>query len=336
MFINLIAKPYTTTLPPIMKRTFCFTFFIVFFANSVFSQTEKIKELVEKTSELNLDMWDLTTYAEENIKDKEQLARFFYYWIGSNIEYDKGTYQKIVDGTIDNEIFWKSQEESVVYNTRKGVCAGYAKLYQWFLDWMDIETVVISGHIRDERNHYVELASDDVHRHAWNAIKINNKWMLVDTTWGTSNEESQSEFYFDIKPEHSIITHYPENSEWQLLKKPLSLEEFNNSKFIKPIWFFSGFSDIPKLKSDKDYYYFVFKNNPNKDWTVGLQFSIDNINFKPIPFIKPIVQDGYTYFRFKKSLIPKTAFFKVKIAEFKNTENSYSSKEYKDVINFKI
>ena len=304
--------------------------------NFGFSQNEDIKSLVEKTSELNLDMWDLTTYAEKNIKDKEKLARFFYYWIGTNIKYDRETYQENINGTIDNKKFWENQEESVVYNTRKGVCAGYAKLYQWFLDWVDIETVVISGHIRGERNHYVELKSDDIHRHAWNAIKLNNKWLLVDTTWGTSNEESQSEFYFDIKPEFSIISHYPENSEWQLLKKPLSLEEFNNSKFVKPIWFFVGFSDIPRLKSDKNYYYFVFKNNPNSEWSVGLKFSSDNINFKLISNMEPIIQDGYTYYRFSKAQIPKKAFFKVKIAQFQTTEGGYSKSEYNDVINFKI
>src|SRR5690606_17831894 len=114
--------------------------------------------------------------------------------------------------------------------------------------------VIISGYIRDERNHYVEFTKDDGFRHGWNAIKLNEKWILVDTTWGTSSDSTTSEFYFDMKPEWAIITHFPEDSNWQLLKKPLTLEEFNNSKFISPIWFFVGYSDIPKLMSDKDYY----------------------------------------------------------------------------------
>jgi hypothetical protein len=42
----------------------------LFLANSVISQTESIKSLIEKTNELNLDMEDLTTFAEENLKDK--------------------------------------------------------------------------------------------------------------------------------------------------------------------------------------------------------------------------------------------------------------------------
>ena len=60
-----------------MKKAICITFMILSFINISFSQNVDIKSLVKKTNELNLDMWDLTTYAEKHIKDKEQLARFF-------------------------------------------------------------------------------------------------------------------------------------------------------------------------------------------------------------------------------------------------------------------
>jgi hypothetical protein len=319
-----------------MKRTICITFFIFFFVNSVISQNESIKSLVEKTNELNLDMLYLTDYVKEHIKDKEQLARFFYYWIGNNIEYDQETYQRVINGTITNEEFTNIQDEYYVYENRKGVCAGYANLFKWFMDEINIEAVVISGHIRDERNHYVELNSDDNFRHAWNAIKLNDQWILIDTTWGTSEEKETSEFYFNIKPELSIITHYPENNKWQLLKEPLSLKEFNESKFIKPIWFIVGFTDVPKLMADKEYYYFTFQDIPDNKWTVGLQLSTDNINFSGISDIKVIEQDNLIYFRFGKSQVLETAFFKVKIAKFENLENGFTKVEYDDVINFKI
>ena len=308
---------------------------MLFLANSVVCQTESIKKLVEKTNELNLDMWDLTTYAEENIKDKEQLALFFYHWIGSNIKYDNDTFSQVISGTISNEDFWKSQEESVVYNNRKGVCAGYSKLYQWFLDWVDIEAVVISGHIRDYSNHYVELENDDDFRHAWNAIKLNGKWILVDTTWGNSNDSNQSEYYFDINPEWLIITHYPEKSDWQLLQKPITLEEFNNSKYVKPVWFHLGFDEVPKLMADEEYYYFVYKE-PDNDWSVNLQYSSDNINFDFIRDIKPIKQDGMVYYRFDKKQIEEQAFFKVGLTLLIQKDNQYSTIKHTDVINFKI
>ena len=305
---------------------------LVLFTNYISSQNEEIKLLVDKTEKLNLDMWELSEFAEKNLKTENELARFFYYWIGKNIEYDSEFLRKMkVEKNIHKE-YLKKQDEYRVYEDRKGVCAGYANLFSWFMQEADIQVENISGHIRDESNHYVELNSDDDFRHAWNAIKLNGKWILIDTTWGTSNEEAKSEFYFDIKPEHSIITHYPEKSEWQLLENPLTLEKFNNSKFIQPTWFFVGFSGIPKLMSDKDYYYFVFKSNPSPEWNVGLKFSSDNLNFNPIENITTINQDGNTYLKFSKEQMPELIYFKVNLLK---TENNYWMR-YDDVINFKI
>jgi transglutaminase/protease-like cytokinesis protein 3 len=308
------------------------------FASPTYSQSDSIKSLVEKSNSMNLDMWELTDFAKQHITDKNQLPRFFYYWIGSNIKYDEETFQNILQGSITNYEFGNRQSEYYVYENRKGVCAGYANLFKWFMDEIDVEVVIIPGYIRDERNHYVELLSDDNFRHAWNAIKLRGKWILVDTTWGTSNDSSQSEFYFDIKPEWAIISHYPEDNKWQLLKEPLTLEQFNNSKFVKPIWFFAGFLDIPKLMEDEEYYYFVFKENPNSKWSVSLLYSSDNINFEPISGIDVIIQDGYINYRFNKTLISDRAFFKVNISEMKQDKNQYSTTwtAYEDVINFKI
>lgn len=307
------------------KQIFIIVFLIL--THFVYPQDVSIKSLVEKTNGLNLDMWDLTTFAEKNIKGKEELAKFYYYWIGSNIKYDRELLNK--KKTITNKEFWKTQDEEVVYNSRKGVCAGYAKLYSWFLEWSDIETIVISGHIRDERNHYVDIDANDF-RHAWNAIKLNEKWILVDTTWGTSNNYKISDFYFDIKPEFSIISHFPEDEKWQLLEKPLSLDEFNNSKFINTIWFFKGFSNIPKMKSDKENYYFVYKTN-TENWNVNLLYSSDNLNFKPIN-VKKIDKEVNTYLKFSKKQLPKHLYFKVNIYKLENN----SMETFDDVINFKI
>lgn len=318
-----------------MKKNIYITFFCLFLVSTTFSQDESIKKLLDKSNEMNLDMWDLSDFANEHIKDKNKLVRFFYYWISSNIEYDYHTYQKIIDGTITNEEFTKSQDNYEVYETRKGVCAGYANLFKWFMNDIDVESVIVTGHIRDEKNHYVEPLKDDNFRHAWNAVKLNGKWILVDSTWGTSDEAETSEFYFDMKPEWAIMTHFPEDSKWQLLEEPLTLEEFNNSKFVKPIWFFVGFSDIPKLMADEDFYYFVF-NQSNTGWSVNLQYSTDNIQFEHIIGIEPITQDGKIYYRFDKNKIPEKAFFKVNISKLELDGSQYLNYVHKDVINFKI
>jgi len=307
-----------------MKRYILLLISLLFF-NSVFSQNEKINELISDTDEMNLNIWDFVDYAKNKITDKTELAKFFYHWVGTHIEYDDEVYQNILNNTIDHKQFQLSQDEYEVYDNRKAVCAGYANLYKWFMDEINVEAVVISGHIRDERNHYVDL-SDDSFAHAWNAIKLNDKWVLVDATWGTSDDISMSEYYFDLKPELAIITHYPSEQKWQLLEKPLSLKEFNESKFIKPIWFFSGFSDIPVLKADENYYYLIYKSNPDKNFSVELMYSSDNINFSPIQNQIEIEQDDHMFLRFPKTGIPQKAYFKLNMIFTKmygNTQNTF-------------
>lgn len=316
-----------------MKKLLYRIFLVFMLTNFGFGQNNSIESLIKQTNELELDMWELTEFAQKHIKDKEKLSKFFYYWMGCNIKYDYEYLAKMDENFDDYD---EKQDEFRIYVDRKGVCGGYANLFRWFMREVGIEVEYIIGHIRDERNHYVELQSDDDFLHAWNAIKLNGKWVLVDTTWGASNNIEEADFYFNIKPEWAIITHYPEDSKWQLLKEPLTLEKFNNSKFIKPVWFIKGFSEIPKLMADENFYYFVFKKNPNKDWLVGLQYSTDNINFNPIPKIESIAQKGYVYYKFDKSIIPKTTYFKVKIGQVKIIENQLFKNEIEDVINFKI
>lgn len=293
--------------------------------NFCFSQTDHIKSLVEETNGLDLDIWELVDYAKTNLNSDEELSRFFYYWIGGNIRYDHELLAQVEQGTVTNETFFESQDYYQVYQNRKAVCAGYAGLYEWFMFELDIEVAVISGHIRDERNHYLELEADAAFRHAWNAVKLNGNWILLDSTWGTSGEQEVSDYYFDIKPEWSIITHYPEEPKWQLLQNPLTLEEFNRSKFIKPYWFQIGFSDIPVLKEDDTYYYLVYKSNPDKKWSVQLLLSTDNYNYDFINQTKEIVQDGFTYVRFEKTGIPRNAYYKMDLIYMDvENENSYS------------
>lgn len=313
-----------------MKKTILILFNFIFFVNLSFSQSEYIKSLVEDTNKKELDISGLTEFAKNKLKDKKELASFFYYWIGSNIKYDNLFLEDM--SSMNDKDFFESQESENVYKNKKGICSGYANLFETFMNNVGIESQIITGHIRDRRNHYVEINSDDDFSHAWNAIKINNKWMLLDTTWGTSSDSLKSDFYFDIKPEWAIISHYPEKKEWQLLKKPLTLQEFNKSKFVNAFWFFVGFTDIPKLMSDKDYYYFVFTKNSNPEWSPYLLYSSDNIEFKNIRDLQSINQDGKTYYKFKKSLTTEKSFFKVNLSHLKNNQMT----TYKDIINFKI
>jgi hypothetical protein len=75
--------------------------------------------------------------------------------------------------------------------------------------------------------------------HAWNAIKIDGRWRLVDVTWGAGGvkrvasgpghpfgtfERRFDPFYFSTPPERMIYDHWPSDPRWQLLDPPMSEE----------------------------------------------------------------------------------------------------------------
>jgi len=308
---------------------------IVFLFSSIysFSQTNSIRDLAKEISTKNLKMSELVSFTNEKYTDSIDKAKFIYYWIGLNIKYDYVLLEKMSSSlNIKNEYLY-NRYPTQVFIKKMAVCYGYSKLFEWFMTKFGIESKIITGFIRDERNHYVELNLDSKFGHAWNAIKLNGKWRLVDTTWGTSLNADIADFYFDMNPQRAIITHYPEDKKWQLLEKPLSLKEFNESKFVNPIWYKVGYVDIPSLKQDSNYYYLVHQKNKDKKWKTKILYSVDNKTFHPLKSDR-ILQKDLIIHRFYKSIIPKKTFFKINIHISLSELDSYLI--YSDVINFKM
>jgi len=203
-------------------------------------------------------------------------------WIAENIEYDIESYFKISQ---------KRSYVSDILKARKAVCSGYSRLFEKLLTQSEIEVVTISGYGKGYRYSQGNKFSGTIPNHAWNAVKIENKWYLVDVTWAAGginkNKRYVKEFdetYFLTPPEHFIFNHFPEEQKWQLLDKPISLEEFENQIYLRPSFFaigfpveqvrfclknkyFRGFPDIYKHKRNTIYIHnapiekFLNKNN---------------------------------------------------------------------------
>ena len=61
-----------------------------------------------------------------------------------------------------------------LYN-KKVVCEGYARTFKYILDGLGIENVLVSGTGTN--------SSGVTESHAWNYVKIDEKWYGVDVTW---------------------------------------------------------------------------------------------------------------------------------------------------------
>ncbi|MFM7078552.1 MAG: transglutaminase domain-containing protein [Bacteroidota bacterium] len=149
-------------------------------------------------------------------------ARAFFTWIAHNINYDVEEY-KMPSPDPDK------QNAEIVFRNKKGVCQGYANLFETFCRMSSLPCVVVAGHVR-------ELGRYSPASHAWNAIRIGNDWKLVDATWGAGvlNENGKYEAAFDDKyflssGENFIEEHYPFDPVWQLLTNPVNITDYRKT-----------------------------------------------------------------------------------------------------------
>lgn len=85
-------------------------------------------------------------------------------------------------------------------------------------------------------------------QHNWNAVYINGTWGLVDADWAAREIIKKlwklryrlDEHFFLPDPHHFICDHFPDEDQWQLLERPIALEEFENMPHILPDFFKYG------------------------------------------------------------------------------------------------
>lgn len=124
------------------------------------------------------------------------------------------------------------QDAKTVFAQKKGVCAGYAKLFIEMTKAVGLKSSYVVGAIRDKN------ASVTGSEHAWNAVQIEGRWFLVDVTWDSPNKLSQKKLsqkapkrglsadYLLTPPEVFGLDHFPDEKRWQLLDTPISRGEF--------------------------------------------------------------------------------------------------------------
>jgi hypothetical protein len=172
--------------------------------------------------------------------DREK-ARAIYTWVASNIRYDlkkfkshKGAEHFRAKNKQELEKKMQEAREHEIVSTlrnKKGVCEDYSMLVEKMCDAVGLECEVVSGNDRSLRGHSA--------KHAWNAIKFDSTWHLVDATWGAGYVDDDEGFvklftpaYFNTDPAMFILNHLPKESKWQLLNKPVTPEAFSQQPII--------------------------------------------------------------------------------------------------------
>lgn len=129
-------------------------------------------------------------------------------WMAQNIYYDWDAYRL---GTYGGKGAYEAMKD------KKAVCQGYAELTQVLLKAVGIPTRLMSGYALGDGAEGKSWKDVDYSEsnHAWNEAFVDNRWVTLDTTWGSSNKYEGGKFtkgeinsnYFDPSLEKFSETH---------------------------------------------------------------------------------------------------------------------------------
>ncbi len=205
-------------------------FICLFLSTFLFAQTVSKYAAVDKRAlqiplSLTSNTDDLAKYFISNFSSDSQRARAIFVWVASNLEYD-------IENMYEIDVSAKPADKiQKTLKTRKGVCINYALLFEEISKKANLNAVVIEGYTR-------QAGTTELIPHAWNAVFVDNEWLLLDATWASGHVNKGKYFknfndsFYDVNPITLIKSHMPYDYMWQMLANPISSKDFFNRKYV--------------------------------------------------------------------------------------------------------
>ena len=218
-------------------------FLLLFFTTSIaFAQDFGRIDNIVKSYPKYTSPQRLANKIARDFKDDESKVRAAFRWLTHNIRYDLEEYfrpRKIIEFRYSNEQERLDKLQAIkdgivkdAFLTKMGVCEEYAQSFKKLADLMGIEAEVIKGYVRNSAQDIGRVPRST--NHAWNAVKINNKWVLLDATWASGYlyngnwVQDFNEYFYDIDPKKINLTHYPGDKKWKIMLQQGTLDAFYN------------------------------------------------------------------------------------------------------------
>jgi transglutaminase/protease-like cytokinesis protein 3 len=248
----------------------------------------------------------------DDFEKPEERVRAIYTWIALHIEYDVKLFKS---GQKPTAYSYKTEEEKkqkeleiledlakTTLKKKRGVCEGYSTLFKVLCNQVSVECEIVHGFAKTSEQEIGSKRKSS--NHAWNAIKLNNQWMLVDVTWAAgyvnwANDTFVPGFsgcYFFMSPDKFIMNHWPDEEKWLLTK--MTFEEFAALPLYYSSFFENRFEIIEPSEgiikpSRKDIVRVVLKNPGHLPVKAGLT------NEKYLLDIKPEIKNEEEIFEFE-------------------------------------
>lgn len=132
-------------------------------------------EMIDR--EIPNDIGQASTKITQGMSGDEQKARALYEWVGTRISYD---FSKVE--AYEQRGDWHEQTPRDTFDTRKGVCIDYARLYAMMARSQGLQVKVVTGLGYNGQGGYGS--------HAWNEVYLSaqDQWVPLDPTWAQSGD----------------------------------------------------------------------------------------------------------------------------------------------------
>ncbi len=182
----------------------------------------------------------LARYLSQKATTDLEKARAIYIWITDNIRYDDDAF---------NSGNYPVYSAEYVLRNRKAVCEGYSNLFTALGTAMDLAVEQVVGYSKGYGyTPGTQLKESD---HAWNIVKINGDWKIMDATWGSSHGENVNgklvskkqfdNYWFDVDPYEAIFNHFPEDAANAFVQPLITLDQYEQMPVIEKGYFELGF-----------------------------------------------------------------------------------------------
>jgi transglutaminase/protease-like cytokinesis protein 3 len=202
-------------------------------SQSLWKQDYKEADGIAAKTKNTTDVKKLSHNLTVALPDTINKYRAIFSWIAFNIAYDvKGlkNYSSV------------AVEPKKVLAAGKSVCEGYANLFKALCEASGLPCAAITGWTKNMPDK-IGKPFTKYTTHAWNSIRIGQKWYLCDVTWGSGSLDDAThkfkrefnDFYFCMPENLFFLNHYPEDPKWMLGYKISKTDFIEAPHFFNPV-----------------------------------------------------------------------------------------------------
>lgn len=165
----------------------------------------------------------LAAQITEGCTSNYEKLRAIYEWTCSHIDYDMS--------------FGIFTADSCMI-AHRGVCQAYCEVFYRLASAVGVRVEIIGGSSKDINGHISGAG------HSWLfGYTQPNRGIFLDPTWGAGSvvngvyvHNNDCWQWFNVDPEWLILSHFPDHSYFQLIDRPVTLDEFRLLPTPNPLW----------------------------------------------------------------------------------------------------